>query len=281
MDSFNDQVVEAARALAGAQALLIGAGAGMGVDSGLPDFRGREGFWRAYPPFARLGLGLSEVASPRWFRDDPAMAWGFYGHRLNLYRATTPHGGFDTLLRWARQMPQGAFVFTSNVDGQFQKAGFDPDRLAECHGSIHHLQCFAGCGQPIFPSPPGEIVVDPVTFRAPGPWPACPRCGGIARPAILMFGDFGWDSTLTDLQFERLERWLDQLNGAPLAVVELGAGKAIPTVRSFCEQVARRFQGRLIRINPRDPDVPPGQVSLALGALQGLQRIEKERCLLG
>src|SRR5690348_10067591 len=77
---------QAARAIADADAMLIAAGAGMGVDSGLPDFRGPEGFWRAYPAFAALGLRFEEVANPSWFRRDPALAWGFYGHRLNLYR---------------------------------------------------------------------------------------------------------------------------------------------------------------------------------------------------
>src|SRR5438270_4816855 len=113
--SSEEQFRRAAQAVAGADAMLIGAGAGMGVDSGLPDFRGNQGFWNAYPPYARLGLSFSELASPRWFAADPAFAWGFYGHRRNLYRDTPPHDGFDILLSCARRMADGAFVFTSNV----------------------------------------------------------------------------------------------------------------------------------------------------------------------
>ena len=89
-----DSVGAAARAIAAVDALLITAGAGMGVDSGLPDFRGDEGFWNAYPPYRQLGLSFINVANPRWFDDDPHLAWGFYGHRVNLYRATHPHPGF-------------------------------------------------------------------------------------------------------------------------------------------------------------------------------------------
>src|SRR3954468_9334985 len=89
-----------------ADALLVTAGAGMGVDSGLPDFRGDAGFWRAYPPFAALGLRFVDLACPRWFADDPGLAWGFYGPRLGLYRATAPHRGFATLLAWAGRMPR-------------------------------------------------------------------------------------------------------------------------------------------------------------------------------
>src|SRR5215470_1992864 len=98
-----ESLQRAADAVLDAEALLIGAGAGMGVDSGLPDFRGNEGFWNAYPPYKHLGLSFVELCNPRWFDSDPAMAWGFYGHRMNLYRATTPHEGFGILRRWAEQ----------------------------------------------------------------------------------------------------------------------------------------------------------------------------------
>ena len=70
------------------EGLLIGAGAGMGVDSGLPDFRGDDGFWKAYPAFIKRKLGFREIANPHWFQTHPRQAWGFYGHRLNLYRRT-------------------------------------------------------------------------------------------------------------------------------------------------------------------------------------------------
>jgi hypothetical protein len=72
----------AARLIDQADALVIAAGAGIGVDSGLPDFRGAEGFWRAYPALGRAGLRFEEIASPAAFRADPELAWGFYGHRL-------------------------------------------------------------------------------------------------------------------------------------------------------------------------------------------------------
>ena len=79
-------------------AVLITAGAGMGVDSGLPDFRGKEGFWKAYPIAKQLGLSFEEMANPIWFRKNPKLAWAFYGHRLNLYKKTVPHAGFSMLL---------------------------------------------------------------------------------------------------------------------------------------------------------------------------------------
>ena len=115
----------AAELIAQADALVIAAGAGMGVDSGLPDFRGNAGFWNAYPALGREGMAFYEVASPSTFSSRPRLAWGFYGHRLALYRATLPHAGFAMLKRWGEQMLHGSFVYTSNVDGQFQRAGFE------------------------------------------------------------------------------------------------------------------------------------------------------------
>jgi NAD-dependent SIR2 family protein deacetylase len=264
----------AARAIRGAEALLITAGAGMGVDSGLPDFRGNEGFWRAYPPMAKLGIQFYEMANPLWFRRDPELAWGFYGHRFNLYRDTVPHAGFGILRRWAEGVSGGSFVFTSNVDGQFQAAGFAEDRIAECHGSISHLQCSVPCGRGIGPAYELEIAVDPETFRAAPPLPRCPECSALARPNVLMFNDWNWVADRTAEQEQRLESWLDSVRGARLAVVELGAGSAVPTVRMTSERVAGRPGATLVRINPREPQVPHGHIGISLNALTALQAID-------
>jgi NAD-dependent SIR2 family protein deacetylase len=274
----DDGLGRVAAALRGAAGLVVSAGAGMGVDSGLPDFRGDQGFWKAYPPYARLGLGFMNLANPRWFREDPALAWGFYGHRLGLYRRTVPHEGFAILRGWGEGMRLGSFVFTSNVDGQFQRAGFDPGRIVECHGAIDHLQCLEGCGVGIFPAEGVHLDVDPETFRARGPLPRCPRCGALARPNILMFGDGGWDEARTAAQEGRLEAWLAGAQGERLVLVESGAGTAVPSVRHFGERLLRNFPGLLlVRLNLREPEVPAGHVGVAQCALAALRAIDALR----
>lgn len=242
----------------------------MGVDSGLPDFRGNEGFWKAYPPFRHLGLSFVDLADPRWFRDDPERAWGFYGHRRNLYRQTTPHAGFDILLEWGKKMACGYFVYTSNVDNQFQKAGFAAERVVECHGSLEHLQCTRPCSREIWPAEESAIAVDEDTIRASEPLPRCRQCNALARPNILMFGDMVWQSRRTRHQARALDTWLGEIAGQPLAIVECGAGTAIPSVRYECE----RGPGTLIRVNPREFQVPEGGISLRAGALDALTRID-------
>jgi NAD-dependent SIR2 family protein deacetylase len=271
--SLDQELERAADALKSADALLVCAGAGMGVGSGLPDFRGDEGFWNAYPPYRNLGVDFMDMANPQWFRKDANFAWGFYGHRRNLYRKTIPHAGFATLLRWGQERGQGYFAFTSNVDGQFQKAGFDPERIVECHGAIDWNQCMKRCGAEIFKAGPETIEIDETTMRAADPLPACPECGGLARPNILMFGDFGWDPNREADQMLRMRQWLDAIDGATMAVVECGAGTAIPSVRSFARNVADT-EGTLIRVNPREPQVPVQHVGLAMGAVNALERLD-------
>jgi NAD-dependent SIR2 family protein deacetylase len=266
--SLEPRLQQAAEGIRTADALLIGAGAGMGVDSGLPDFRGDAGFWKAYPPFR--GRSFAELSTPHWFHSDPALAWGFFGHRLNLYRDTVPHTGFAVLRRWGERLPLGYFVFTSNVDGHFQRAGFPEDRVLECHGSIHHLQCTRGCGRAIWPASGVSIEVDEATIRSRSEPPRCPRCQAIARPNILMFGDYGWLRSRHDAQQRRYEDWLRRAGGSNVVAVELGAGLAIPTVRHECERRGRV----LIRINPREADTPAGGIPLPVGALEALGKID-------
>jgi len=273
-EASDDALERAARAVRSAHAILIGAGAGMGVDSGLPDFRGDSGFWKAYPLYARLGLDFVALANPRWFASDPELAWGFYGHRLMLYRETEPHEGFAILRRWASRMSGRGFVYTSNVDGHFQKAGFSSEQVYEVHGSIGAMQCLSECGVPIFSADSYTLNIDHQTMRAIPPLPQCPHCGALARPNILMFGDWGWNSSHAETQQQRLRSWLGSVVGAPLVVVECGAGTAIPTVRLACQDIARRYGATLIRINPREPEVPEGQISLPMRANDALQALD-------
>jgi len=264
----------AAETIAAAEALLIAAGAGMGVDSGLPDFRGGAGFWNAYPPYQKLGLDFYDLANPEWFARDPELAWGFYGHRLDLYRQTVPHPGYALLLKWAVAKPGGYFVFTSNVDGQFQKAGFAEARIHECHGSLHHLQCAAGCSGAVWPAADTLVAVDTETMRARPPLPDCPFCGLLARPNVLMFGDWNWQPQRGQEQALRLRDWLAATAGKKLTIIECGAGTAVPSVRHMSERLLTRPGTKLVRINTAEAGVPAGQIGLAGGALEMLKQID-------
>jgi NAD-dependent SIR2 family protein deacetylase len=168
-------------------------------------------------------------------------------------------------------MPAGYFVFTSNVDGHFQKAGFDEKRIYECHGSISHLQCQQPCHEEIWQADATTFDIEMDTLRAVGHLPACQNCQQIARPNVLMFGDGHWLDTRSREQARRYTQWLRQVQGKNVVAIELGAGTSIPTVRYECEGRA----SRLIRINPREAEVRSGGISISSEALSALKSINE------
>lgn len=274
------KLIDFAEHLKQADGLLITAGAGMGVDSGLSDFRGDQGFWKAYPPLKHLGKSFVDMATPELFYTDPKLAWGFYGLRLNAYRAVEPHHGFHLLKEWSDTLPNlknGSFVFTSNVDGEFQKVGFKDDSVFECHGSIHWLQCLDNCTQAIWSADDFKPIVDEEYCQLINEFPTCPHCGGMARPNILMFSDWHWQSQMQDEKEQKLIAWLKQVNN--LAIIELGAGTAVPSVRNFGEQLVKHPINEsvsLLRINLREPQVPDKSncYGVSLGALKSLENLK-------
>lgn len=271
-DVLENRFLEAAEVIKKARTLVITAGAGAGVDSGLPDYRGEKGFWKSYPMYEPLGINYYDAANPVHFSSDPAFGWGFYAHRIDLYRHTTPHRGFFLLQEWIKRYKMEYFVVTSNVDGQFQKAGFPEDKIYEIHGSIHFLQCLRPCSDDIWENT--EIVpVDLHTMRARKIL-RCPRCGEVSRPNVLMFGDFSWISRRSDQQDENFRTFIKQ-SSSPLAIIELGAGTAISTIRNMSENLGRKKGAVVIRINPRDYHISQPHISIPCRALEGLQGIDR------
>jgi NAD-dependent SIR2 family protein deacetylase len=273
-DHISRTIRKTAEAITRADALLITAGAGMSADSGLPVFRGNEGFWRAYPPLAAQRISFERMAQPMWFKERPSMAWAFYGHRLKMYRNTTPHAGSSMLHRWCGRAPAGSFVVTSNVDGQFQKAGFAATAIAEQHGSIHRLQCHQPCSPATWQAPDAHLDIDLATLEARGRLPACPHCGQIARPNILMFNDPDWIDTVTRQQMRAFDQWFTAVRDKRVVVLEIGAGTAIPTIRRISERAAQHPRTKLVRINPDARFEDESVTAVPLPALQALTLID-------
>ena len=180
-------IARAAEVLRQCDALVITAGAGMSLDSRLSR---REGTVAHLLQRRRI---LAKPVNPEWFQNYPQCAWGFFGHRYYLYKKTTPHQGFHILQKWMRNI-EDYFIFTSNVDGHFQKSGFPEEKVVECHGSINFLQCVDARFSPeIWPVPADfALKVDESTLQAEVPLPLGPpgKNDLPARPNILMFNEF-------------------------------------------------------------------------------------------
>jgi NAD-dependent SIR2 family protein deacetylase len=247
--------------------VIILTGAGMGVDSGLPDYRSSEGFWKGFPMAKDLGLSFEDEAKPSWFRIDADEAWSFYGYRTNLYKDVIPHEGFDLLKDFVKN--KNYFIVTSNIDGLFQKAGFDDSRIYEMHGNIFKLQCTSVNGFFLDRSCDNLYLND----RYTGEVPVC-ECGKPLRPNIQMFGDNQWHGAYYEKQKERFDAFKNLLSGETL-IIEIGAGKTIPFIRNQSEELKRMISGSfLVRINPFEID---GNASLTMKekGVEGLRQIFK------
>lgn len=255
----------AADAIRAADGILISAGAGMSIDSGLPDFRGGQGLWTAYPKLAHLNISFIDMCNPKAFKENPELCWGWYGHRIKDYRRAIPHQGFKMLQKIAKLPSNGHYVFTSNVDGHFQKSGFDPSRIVECHGTVHKLQCTRNCKLDTWTADDLEPVVDLYECRWMGELPTCPHCGMLARPNVMMFSDLYYARTESELAHAACQEWMNTCKN--IVGIEIGAGNAVPTVRWYNQD----FTTTLIRINPTDYDSPREQdIGIPLGGLDGI-----------
>jgi len=278
-----DNLKRAADAISNASALIFSSGAGMGVDSGLPDFRGENGFWKAYPIFSRLGISFHDIAQPSWFIKDPRMIWAFYGHRLKMYREHAPHLGYNFLHELSTKYNH--FAITSNVDGFYKKSGFSDSNIWEVHGSIHHLQkCHHSeyfmndkwHNSEIVSADSFDIEIDEETFRVVGDLPMIE--GKLLRPNILMFMDYAFSQSREHMQQLNFEKWAEKSDLSKLVIIETGAGTEIPTIRSLSTKLASQYKGKLIRINPRDFQIlglGDNGIQISSGAEKALLEIKK------
>lgn len=271
----------AARLIQGADGLIITAGAGLGVDSGLPDYRTVNGMYTRESNAPR-DEGLTEyddLGSALLLETHPETAWAFHLWMYRLFQNTAPHAGYSILLDWCKKMPSGYFAFTSNVDGYFERAGFAPDRIFECHGSMHRLQCTRGCEQKLyFTGDALGLLSASDTFEI-ALLPRC-NCGRLLRPNVMMFDDLNWLDDPYQIQYRRMDAWIEQCKvlDKKLVIVELGAGRKISRVRDFGE----RQKLPLIRVNlepeitTKDPDVPI--VHIQMNALAALEQLQQRVC---
>lgn len=271
MDRF-DPWIWAAREIAKAEGLVIGAGAGMNADSGVMDGNAVLQALDASNAFSGWPRELAELESPHAFCKDPELAWGWFAHRLQLSRHTPPHTGHGILKHWADTREQGAFVLTTNTDGHFEQAGFLPERIHEIRGSLHWLQSCEDADMEPWPSEGVDLKVDGQTGRALGTLPTGPD-GKLARPNVQLFGDLTWNASRYEQQRQRLDAWLKAKGETSVVVLEIGAGTHTPILRLQCADIAQAMGTRVIRINPAMDVAEDGAVQLCENAVTALARL--------
>ncbi len=258
--------------LLSSKAVIILAGAGFSSDSGMPTFRGENGFWKAYP--ALVGRDFESVASPNYMHENPESFIGFYLHRLNMYKDTVPHSGYVKLRDFLESNNIDYFVRTTNVDGHFKKAGYREDNIEEIHGNINHWQCSNGfCKTGILP-PPSNVEVDDNLMASS--LPRCPLCNDLARPNILMFDDYMFDHTRVLGQARKYNNWLDKhYDCEQVTILEFGAGTGVPTLRYIHSSYLRDHPDwRGYRVNTED-EPKSSSVNLRYVNMNSLNFIDK------
>ena len=151
-----------------------------------------------------------------------------------------------------------AFVQTSNVDGLHERAGMPADRIQEIHGCLGRLQCSRPCCGTLWPADAAFLA----RLRADPDWlPRCPECRDrCQRPNVMIFGDYQLVDDALDRQAERCEAFLQAWEGN-WAVLEIGAGVVVPSIRRAAERLAARGAG-LVRINPSEAECDPAAVGV-------------------
>ncbi|MBI3465159.1 MAG: NAD-dependent deacylase [Planctomycetes bacterium] len=152
--------------LAPAESVAVLTGAGISAESGIPTFRGPDGFWKGFRP--------EEVATPEAFARDPKLVWDFYNYRRRLLGQVQPNAAHYALARLEAALPEFTLI-TQNVDGLHRLAG--SRNVLEVHGNLWRVRC-TGCG----------AVFDKPRVSLPE-LPACERCGKLLRPDVVWFGE--------------------------------------------------------------------------------------------
>lgn len=265
-------IKEAKQIIQEANVIVVLAGAGMSADSGLPTFRGDNGFWNAYPKL-RNKMNFARICTQHALKENPKIVWSLYGHMFDLFNSVTPHEGF-TLLLSLLESKENYFVVTSNIDSHFQKAGFDKKKVYEIHGRINTFQC-THCNHMWKVHKNTSFNVDPNLMNI-DEIPACPECGGLARPNIMMFNDLGFNMEETDKQAGRFDNFMNKYDKGKhkIALIEIGAGEDVPTIRIMGEFIQDKVVGAtLIRVNPIDIDGPTKSIQIQMGALDAIKAL--------
>lgn len=185
--------------LARARRIVVLTGAGMGLASGIPTFRGTD-------PDAVWARDVTELGTRRYFEFDPAGSWRWYRARFGALARAEPNPGHHALValeRWARASGRDFLLVTQNIDTLHRRAG--SEHLVEVHGRADRLRCSArGCANA---APLGSIDAAAVSWEeftahpVDENVPRCPACGARLRPHVLWFDEYYTEHV--DYQFDR------------------------------------------------------------------------------
>jgi NAD-dependent deacetylase len=162
-------------------------GAGISAESGIPTFRGPEGYWtigsKEYQP--------QEMATYRMFMQKPEEVWKWYLYRIGVCQEANPNSGHLALVEMEQRFKERFTLITQNVDNLHLRAGSSRQHTFQIHGNIFFMRCADECTFSVYPIPKGlsgkkrgeDLAEEERKLLV------CPQCGQRARPHVLWFDE--------------------------------------------------------------------------------------------
>lgn len=206
--------------------VLVITGAGVSAESGIPTFRGKDGYWRNLDPI--------KLATPEAFARDPELVWQWYRERRHRIRNAQPNAAHEAIAKLAQRADEFLLV-TQNVDDLHERAGLAKGETVQIHGDIFKTQC-SRCS---FVQEHGHDHE-----HDGGTLPRCQRCDALMRPGVVWFGE-----PLPLHETERVEKYLQR---DPCGVVIVAGTTATFGYIIHWALRASHHGGELIEVNPEE-----------------------------
>jgi len=167
--------------------ITILTGAGISAESGIPTFRGPEGYWtvgsKEYHP--------QEMATYRMFMQKPDEVWRWYLYRIGVCGKAEPNQGHHSLVEMEKLFKNRLTLITQNVDNLHIRAGSGLENTFQIHGNIFFMRCSNECTLKIYPVPEDLIgrTKDQIITEKDRRLLKCPDCGRRTRPHVLWFDE--------------------------------------------------------------------------------------------
>ena len=228
--------------------VLVLTGAGVSAESGIPTFRGKDGYWRNLDP--------TKLATADAFTRDPQLVWDWYRERRQRISDARPNAAHEAIARLA-QCTDDFLLVTQNVDDLHARGGIPAQKMVQIHGDIFVTRCsrcdFAERGSGGSPEPSGSSTIQSEggRLRSIAPTsqndvgvPNCSQCNALMRPGVVWF-----DEHLPWNEVERVETFLD--SGACDVVIVAGTTATFGYIIDWALR-GRRDRGELIEVNPEE-----------------------------
>ncbi len=271
---FSERIDSAREKLAEAQAVVIGAGAGLSAAAGL-DYSGPE-FKKEFADYIEK-YGFPDLYSSSFYNfPTEEERWARWARHIDYARfrpGAFPlyHELFDLV------KARNYFVITTNVDGQFRKAGFDPEKIFEVQGDYGLMQCAVGCHPKVYSDRETvkEILEHSHDLTVDSQYiPVCPVCGGNmdvhVRKNQFFVQDEDWEKAAA-----RYENFMARYAAGKVVLLELGIGYNTPAIIRYpFEQITyRNPDATLIRLNSDYPTGPVETASRTIAFTEDMQKV--------